>query len=84
MKLVCRLCSRFDNCSSGERGSEFHGNRPDRKIAVDGSSNDAGMSRSWVGTTWPITETHYTADRGVFECRQVETVGVPDAVVSKY
>ena len=42
------------------------------------------MSRSWVGTTRPTTETCYTSDKGVFWCRPVETVGAPDAVVSKY
>ena len=41
------------------------------------------MSRSWLGTTWPITEKYFTADRGVFGCRPVETVGAPNAVVSK-
>ena len=75
------LCGRFDNCSSGGRGSEFEGNRPDRQITADGPSNDADMSRRWVGTTWPITEKHFTGDKGVFGCRPVETVGAPDAVV---
>ena len=41
------------------------------------------MSRSWVGTTWPITEEYFTADKGVFGCRPVETVGAPDAVLGK-
>ena len=83
-KLVWRLCGRFDNCSSGGRGSEFQGNRPNRQITADGPSNDADMSRSCVGTTWPISEKYFTADKGVFGCRPVETVGAPDAVVSKY
>ena len=42
------------------------------------------MSRSWVGTTWPITEKKVTADRGVFKCRPVETVAAPYAVVSEH
>ena len=84
IKLVWRLCGRFDNCSSGGRGSEFQGNVPNRQITADGASNDADMSRSWVGTTWPITEKKYAADRGVFGCRPVETVGAPYAVVSEY
>ena len=83
-KLVWRLCGRFDNCSSGGRGSEFQGNRPNRQITADGASNDADMSRSWVGTTWPITVKQITAEKGVFGCRLVESVGAPDAVVSKY
>ena len=56
IKLVWRLCGRFDNCSSGGRGSEFRGNRPNRQITAEGASNNADMSRSWVGTAWPITE----------------------------
>ena len=82
IKLVWWLCGRFDNCSGGGRGSEFQGNGPNRHITADGASNDADMSRSWVGTTWPTTEKKITADRGVFGCRPVETVGAPDAVVS--
>ena len=67
------------------REPELLGNRPNQQITADGASNDAGMSRSWVSTTWPITEKKgFTADRGVFGCRPVETVGAPDAVVSKY
>ena len=55
-KVGGRLCGRFDNRSSGGRGSEFQGNRPNRKMTAGGASNDADMSRSWVGMTWPITE----------------------------
>ena len=85
IKLVWRLCGRFDNCSSGGRGSEFQGNNPSRQIIADGASNDADMSRSWVRTTWPITDKkYYTADRGVFGCRSVETMGAPYAVVGEY
>ena len=84
LKLVRRLCGRFDNCSSGGRGSEFQGNGPNRRITADGVSNDTDVSRSWVGTTWPITAKYFTADRGVFGCRAVETVGAPYAVVSEY
>ena len=86
IKLIWRLCGRFDNCSNGGRGSAFPGNRPNRQITADEASNDAGMSRSWVGTTWPITEKKKknTAARGVFGCRRVETVGAPYAVMSEY
>ena len=34
----------------------MQGNRPNRQITADGASNDAAMSRSWEGTTWPITD----------------------------
>ena len=56
IKLVCRLCGRFDNCSNGGWGSELPGKRPNRQITADGASTDADMGRRWVGTTWPITE----------------------------
>ena len=65
----------FDNCSSGGRGSEFQGNRLNRQITADGASNDCYMSRSWVGTTWPTTGKHCTADRGIFGCQRVGWAG---------
>ena len=66
------------------RELELQGNRPNRQITADGESNNADMSRSWVGTTWPISDFFFTADRGVSGCRPVETVGAPNAVESEY
>ena len=60
MRRFCGLvaedvCGGFKPWVHG-RGSKFQGNRPSRQITDDGASNGAAMSRSWVGTTWPITE----------------------------
>ena len=77
------MCGVFRPWIHG-RESELQGNHPNRQITADGPSNDADMSRRWVGTTWPITEKYFTADKGAFGCRPIETVGAPDAVVSKY
>ena len=64
-KVGGRLCGRFDDCSSGGRGSEFQGNRPNRQITADGASKDADVSRSWVGTTWPVTQKNNIPQTGV-------------------
>ena len=41
---------------AAEGGSELQGNWPNRQTTANGVSNDVDMSRSWVGTTWTITE----------------------------
>ena len=66
-------------------GRNFKEENPNRQITAGGASKDVDMSRSWEGTTWPITpKNNILADRGVFGCRPVESVGAPYAVVSEY
>ena len=52
------MCGVFRPWVHG-RESEVPGNRPNRQITADGASNYADISRSWVGTTRPITEKKY-------------------------
>ena len=44
-------------------------------------SKGAGISRSWVGTSLPSTQTIFYRRQVVFGCRPVETVDAPYAVV---
>ena len=65
-------------------GQSFEDENPNRQITADGESNDGGMSRSWVDTTWPLTQKTLYRRQVVFGCRPIETVGAPYAVVSEY
>ena len=62
-------------------GLNFKEKKRNRQVTADGVSKNADISRSWVGTSGPLTQKILYRRQRVFGCRLVETVGAPYAVV---